>query len=610
LLRKYGPSEWSVETVLFVGEILHSMKQAALCFLVAFLQSDLCSCIRDDLGALDFAANGSKQSEGVVLTANELRYISAAGSTLEDFEADFNKQVNELYSEHLEKDDYSDSFKQGTSLLDASRGALAKTRDFCPTAWLPMLAEQGRTAGSGSFGQVYTVNVECSGTPTLVAVKLETQQNPNTAREIRAGMSFDHANLVKFYDHDTTSSGKSVIMMEAIPDGDLDKKLQETPSMTMAELSKYVLEALHGLEYIHDKGMVHADFKPEQVMLTCDSSHVCHAKLGDFGFADEDRYPEIRGTPTYMSPELLATGELSKTADMWAVGISLFEMTHKGRMPSFLETATSIPKLPQLMQHIYYNEQYFTKHVVVEASSPIDKLISGLLTVNTANRFTVDDAIAAAKAWALQYHKREQVEAFGKNDLNERVKLPSCWATCRGKCSEGRCKEEHAQPKCISHVSITNANTNEGKRTIVHKGTVHGFKEVEITISPKFSVHITDSFKLDKDARILFAQHAAISAGFKALDIIVEVAGLRISGDNVHMAGDQVIDKLTEMAGFEIKVKVLRPQLTQLLKQIHQIQPIIPRLVIQPHQQQVREQHFDPYFNYPKGGWRERLVLK
>jgi len=568
------------------------MKLATICFLAGFLQADLGFCIRDDERPQHFVMNGSEQSdvndtsEGVVITANELRTISAFGDTMEHFEKKFDEQVNKMYREKVETT-LSETINHGSSSFVDTSGN--PTNTFCPAKWLPMLAEQGTYVAEGQYGEVYTVKVECEETSPTVAVKYETQRNPHAKREIIAGITFDHAHVVKFYDYDKIQS-KTVILMEAVSGGDLSKNRKD---LNDKDLSKYVLEILYGLKHIHDKDFVHADFKPDQVMLTCKSGKKCHAKLGDFGFTDKEGVKEIRGTPLYFSPELVLTKKLSKTADMWAFGVSLFEMTHQGNMPSYLAKATSIPALNQIMYNMYTQENYFSKHTVANPS-PIDTLITGLLQVNVNNRMTVDQAIAAAKTWAKLYYTSNDIAAMASNDVSKRAGLPPCWTACKDQCHGRQCKvgKEDLTPTC-SNPTATNVKTKT-----VTRGTVDGYEEVSVMLYRD----ITPYIKLDQDARIMTALGVATQAGLHALDIIVQVHGQ----DIVHALNVQPAFLVVSMLNI-LKTYNTYPAVMKVLRRVQKIQQT-PQ--IQLNYQPVRTNFYSRYTNYPYGAPTTLIIYK
>src|SRR4029453_13322339 len=89
-----------------------------------------------------------------------------------------------------------------------------------------------------------------------------------------------------------------------------------------------------GLDFAHKRGVVHRDVKPANIRVLQDGS----VKLVDFGIArlvDSSNMTQtgiVLGTPSYIAPEMLVEGKADHRADMWAVGVILYEML-AGRRP-------------------------------------------------------------------------------------------------------------------------------------------------------------------------------------------------------------------------------------------------------------------------------------
>ena len=89
----------------------------------------------------------------------------------------------------------------------------------------------------------------------------------------------------------------------------------------------YVAEVLLALEYLHDKGIVYRDLKPENVLLDIDG----HVRLADFGLCKQLTEPNslafsFCGSPEYMSPEMLRRIGHGRTLDFYSLGALLFEL--------------------------------------------------------------------------------------------------------------------------------------------------------------------------------------------------------------------------------------------------------------------------------------------
>uniref|UniRef100_A0A0A9VTM8 Mitogen-activated protein kinase kinase kinase A n=1 Tax=Lygus hesperus TaxID=30085 RepID=A0A0A9VTM8_LYGHE len=125
--------------------------------------------------------------------------------------------------------------------------------------------------------------------------------------------------------------------MEFIPGGSLDTLITSFGALSLSAVRRYLRDILSGLNYLHVMKIVHCDVKPHNVLLAMDG--LC--KLSDFGCAlpvvrnkviyIED-IGELRGTPSYLSPEV-ARGEVPSTkSDIFSLGVAVLEMI-TGKLP-------------------------------------------------------------------------------------------------------------------------------------------------------------------------------------------------------------------------------------------------------------------------------------
>jgi hypothetical protein len=197
-----------------------------------------------------------------------------------------------------------------------------------------------------------------------------------------------------------------------------------------------MLEMFVVMDYIHEEGYVHSDFKPEQVLISASGV----AKLGDLGLTCRNGCSGFAGSPIYMSPELIKYGRRYHPADMWAMGVSLYKLTHNDIEPKFLRGHHSVEALFAKVKSL---SEY---HVLHKGKTPLDELIMGLLTVNTRTRLTSNQALKKAISWA-------KAEGMGSSEIQDiidakrggkRDELTAAWKTCvRNDCysKKLRCKE-------------------------------------------------------------------------------------------------------------------------------------------------------------------------
>ena len=119
--------------------------------------------------------------------------------------------------------------------------------------------------------------------------------------------------------------------MELIQDGSLSelvKQRKETQKpFTDLEVSSLLRAVLSALAHIHEKDTMHRDLKPSNILIA-DRNDLSSVKIIDFGLSEKYVFNEDgsseRGTLFYMAPEVVSQGVVTKSVDMWAVGIIMF----------------------------------------------------------------------------------------------------------------------------------------------------------------------------------------------------------------------------------------------------------------------------------------------
>jgi eukaryotic-like serine/threonine-protein kinase len=149
-------------------------------------------------------------------------------------------------------------------------------------------------------------------------------------REARAAASISHENVVAVHqvEHDETKN-LPFLVMELITGVSLEKKLQREKRLSLREIVSIGMQTAAGLAAAHDKGLIHRDIKPGNILLEKSGSRV---KLTDFGLARlaEDvrltRTGMVAGTPLYMSPEQAVGDEVDARSDLFSLGVVLYEL--------------------------------------------------------------------------------------------------------------------------------------------------------------------------------------------------------------------------------------------------------------------------------------------
>ncbi|XP_052003967.1 myosin light chain kinase, smooth muscle isoform X2 [Xyrauchen texanus] len=179
--------------------------------------------------------------------------------------------------------------------------------------------------GTGKFGTVFKL-IEKS-TKKVWAGKFikaySAKDKENVRQEIAVMNDLHHPKLVQCVD---AFEGKTdiVMVLEMISGGELfDRIIDEDFELTEREVIKYMLQIVDGVSFIHNKGIVHLDLKPENIM--CVNKTGSKIKLIDFGLArrleSAGSLKVLFGTPEFVAPEVIGYEAISYATDMWSIGV-------------------------------------------------------------------------------------------------------------------------------------------------------------------------------------------------------------------------------------------------------------------------------------------------
>lgn len=221
-----------------------------------------------------------------------------------------------------------------------------------------------RLLAAGGMGLVYLAEHETIGRRAAVKVlKPEVAADAEwTARfltEARALASMKHRNLIEVLNFGKTPDGRQYLMMEFLEGEPLDQYMRRVGAMSPGAALGLVDQVLNGLAEAHKKGVVHRDLKPSNVFLIREHNGELLVKVIDFGLARQDPVilsdaallvPRsndgaslLAGTPEYIAPEQAKGLKVDGAADLYSLGVMLFEML-SGELPF---TSNSVPELMQ-----------------------------------------------------------------------------------------------------------------------------------------------------------------------------------------------------------------------------------------------------------------------
>ncbi|XP_041039280.1 myosin light chain kinase 3 isoform X1 [Carcharodon carcharias] len=185
--------------------------------------------------------------------------------------------------------------------------------------------DKSEILGGGRFGQVHKC-VEKSTGLTLAAKIIKTRiakQKEEVKNEIQVMNQLNHTNLIQLYDA-FESKNDIILVMEYIDGGELfDRIIDESYNLTEMDTILFVRQICEGLQYMHQRYILHLDLKPENIL--CVNREANQVKIIDFGLARRYKPREKLkihfGTPEFLAPEVVNYDFVSFPTDMWSLGV-------------------------------------------------------------------------------------------------------------------------------------------------------------------------------------------------------------------------------------------------------------------------------------------------
>lgn len=291
--------------------------------------------------------------------------------------------------------------------------------------------------GSGGMADVYVAHDSVLG--RKVAIKVLNEElaankkfSQRFKQEAKSASSMDHPNIVQVLDAgETTETDENgvkhtyaFLVMEYVDGLELSKLVARGP-LKVPEAIRVTKELLSAVEFAHNKGIVHRDIKPDNIMLT----RAGKVKVLDFGIAravaetfdDIATTTSILGTAAYFSPEQAQGQKVDIRTDIYAIGIVLFEML-TGKIPFTGDTAVAVAH-----QHIHAHPPA-PSSINPKVSLALDQVVFTALAKDKADRFQTTAEFGrelrlaeAAKATAPKAVKAQPVV---ENDVDSLLGSP------------------------------------------------------------------------------------------------------------------------------------------------------------------------------------------
>lgn len=261
--------------------------------------------------------------------------------------------------------------------------------------------------GSGGMGTVYKAYHPSLKREAAIKVLFQEELSDRFQNEAHIQSSVKHEKIARMYDY-VKSAGYQCIIMEYVEGDSLDKHIRTKGKLVSNDCVKILRQVLSALAYLHKRGIIHRDIKPQNFKIQRDGT----IKMLDFGIArDKDtprftRHGYMVGTTEYMAPEQF-NNEVEQPSDIWSLGVMTYEMV-TGYLP--FEANHQVELRNKIYNGAYTNPEILANDIHPSLLTFIEKS----LRVNSRSRITAQEALAlvAPESGKIINSKRKSFSQF------------------------------------------------------------------------------------------------------------------------------------------------------------------------------------------------------
>ncbi|KAG8096613.1 hypothetical protein GUJ93_ZPchr0013g35936 [Zizania palustris] len=248
-----------------------------------------------------------------------------------------------------------------------------------------------RQIGSGAYARVWLGRHFTRGTEValkeIAVERLSSKLRESLLSEVDILRRIRHPNIIALHES-IRDGGKIYLVLEYCRGGDLHSYLQQHKRVSETVAKHFIQQLASGLQMLRENNVVHRDLKPQNILLVANNENSL-LKIADFGFA---KFLEpfslaetLCGSPLYMAPEVMQAQKYDAKADLWSVGIILYQLVTGS--PPFTGNSQI-----QLLRNILNTHEIRFPSDCKLSHGCID-LCRKLLQINSVERLTVEEFV-------------------------------------------------------------------------------------------------------------------------------------------------------------------------------------------------------------------------
>jgi len=268
--------------------------------------------------------------------------------------------------------------------------------------------------GRGGMGLVYRARDPRLGRTVAIKVLLNDDEEfrRRFLQEAQLAATLHHRNIVTVFDYGEQESGPFIVM-EYIEGATLADYLQSGSALALDRKLELLLDLSTAIDYAHNHGIVHRDIKPANLMIDKDGT----LKILDFGVArvSESQMTQIGamiGTPSYMSPEQIEGKPTDRRTDVFAVGVTAYEL---------LSAQKAFPDPSSAIRAVLLEEPAPLRSVCPDLDPDIDRIVTTAIRKDPSRRYASLAIMAADLKRALERQRSLRGQVRPDDEMTRQV---------------------------------------------------------------------------------------------------------------------------------------------------------------------------------------------